>query len=217
MKFLATLKPPIRFAFSRSFFQLKKVSEMELQLQKKESDFEKELQKKESSIELLKQQHESEVKLQKIELEHMKSLKDMTIIHLQKDLQNASLEVIKISSSYSVRAAVESIVAISQPGVMGASKQIQLEFSSNPVLQSEFQNLCVKFNCLNYSLKVPDNLYHSLSTHVHGGGLPIRCHLSDKTLSVAEWAFVIALFKIKLPPQSFEVYDNDNIEITSQI
>jgi len=197
------------------------MSEMERKLEKTIADLEKEKLKTIADLEKEKLKTIADLEREKTELErekkHDKQISDLRVHHLEDKLKTASLEVFKQCSVYSVRAAVESIVAIQQPGPIGTSKKIMNEFARNDTLRLKYDELCKMFNCVNNSSKIPENIYHSLSSQIHGGGMPIRCFISDKTLSPAEWAFVIALFKVYLPPESFVVYDQQNNEITDKI
>ena len=203
--------PCFRFAFmTRQFFQLKKVSELQFQLKKQEIEYQLKLQESEYQLKFQKQEAEYQLKLQKITL-------NAEIEKLEYKLQIACLELIRRSASYSIFAAVECLITISQSTKPGITEKLKAEYNSNVKFQTEFKALCDRFNCVSDSEKVLENLYQALSTLVQSRGIPICLYMSDSTLSDAQWAFVIALFKFRLPSGSFEVFDKDDINITREI
>ncbi len=211
-RFMVVKRLSCQFSFRRSFLVLKKTAELEKDLAKKEVELrlEKDRAKKESELEKDHAKKESELKLDYALKVQEKEFENR---ELSTQLKRANTELLKKLQVVGIRAALESIVTIAQPNIRGIQNKIDQDYKSNRMLKKEYARLCQLFNCSNYSDDVPSRIYHALSTHAHGGGLPIRCHLSDSTLSPAEWAFVIAFFRCHILPEAFVVFDNSNYKI----
>ena len=91
--------------------------------------------------------------------------------------------------------------------------RINMLFENDAAVRCSFEEMCIKFNCLNYAKKAPANLYHVLSGKVHGGGYPIEIHTKDNTFSQAEYAFIIAVMKENLSGDAFKVFDANDEEL----
>lgn len=105
---------------------------------------------------------------------------------------------------------LEAILDIKQPYVQGGvQKKINAEMNTNPSLVQNIQIWCSKLNTPRDS-KVPSNIYHKISTHIHGGKYPIECHTVDRLFSPGEWAFVIAVLVTNLTADAYAVYDSND-------
>ena len=104
------------------------------------------------------------------------------------------------------------ILHIEVPSVKGYQSKID-EYFRNEKLQSSYKEWC-RVIVTKADPKVISNIYHSLSTHVHGGGLPIECRLEDRILSPAEWACVITILNNYLEPSDFKVFDMEGNKIS---
>lgn len=135
--------------------------------------------------------------------------KDNEILSLNYQLKSSNLQVLVERQSYSVRAAVETLLLHRYPEKpRGMEEKLRMYLNEDPYLRKTYAQVCHKLNCSNYADKAPRNLYHNMSSKVHGGGFPINCSISNSNLSVAEWSLVISLFKMNLPKEAFNVYDN---------
>ena len=140
------------------------------------------------------------------------SKKDVEVAVLMERLKVSNLNIMIEKNIISVRAAVETIINLKYPKT-GTEHGIQLYMKQDDKLKPTYENLCGTFNCIAYKDKVPPSLYHTLSNKIHGGGRPFQCYTSDRTLSKAEWALVISIFKLNLPQDGFKVFDSDDIEM----
>ena len=61
-----------------------------------------------------------------------------------------------------------------------------------------------------FDSRVPASIYHSISTHIHGGKYPIECHTNDRLFSPGEWAFIIADLETNLSSDAYAVYDSND-------
>ena len=173
----------IQSPFYHSFFTLNSSAEsrLKLELAKKDVEFEKAVAKKDVELAILN--------------ERLKVSNQETLIEKQ---------------SYSVRAAVETLLIKLYPGKpQRMEEKLQKYWNEDASLKQTYADLCETLNCSNYADKVPSKLYHSLSSKIHGGGYPIRCYIKDSTLSAAEWSFVIAVFKLNLPDGGYSVFDSE--------
>jgi hypothetical protein len=149
------------------------------------------------------------------EIANVENVKDKEIATLTERLRNASTAVLVAKESYTVRAAVECLMDLHYKSVSGGMQNKIDSAFQKPNLMKEFETLCQQFNS-KPDKRVVQNLYHSLSSHVHGGGFPIQCHTTNNILTPAEWAAVIALFKTYLAPDAFQVFDAQDVPIIVQ-
>jgi hypothetical protein len=147
----------------------------------------------------------------KKELEAREDLekKQQEIILLDMALKNSMNAVLIAKQAYSARAALETIIIVKY-----IAPTISKSFEAcikDPAVQLEFQKQCRTFNCLGYAKNAGKNLYSNLSANLHGAGYPIAIHTKDKILTPAEWALLVAIFKLNLAADAFKVFDeNDN-------
>jgi hypothetical protein len=136
--------------------------------------------------------------------------KDIRIALLDEKMKAATAEILIAKQALTVRAAVESIMAMRQKDVVGGIQaKIDAAYKKDSQLQEAFAEWCNKLNCVAYSAKIPGNIYHALSANIHGGGFPLELRTADKCLAPGEWAFVIAVFESYLPRDAFCVYDGN--------
>ncbi|KAJ3317477.1 hypothetical protein HDV06_001531 [Boothiomyces sp. JEL0866] len=131
---------------------------------------------------------------------------------LEYSLKSITSDYLQANQVITVRAAIESIMYLKYKHIKGTQERINQE-TNTECFQAHFKTLCTKLKCLNYSQSVLPNLYNSISTHAHGGGHYVDCHLKDSTFSPAEWAAIISIFKCNLPKEDFKVYGKDDKEI----
>jgi hypothetical protein len=137
--------------------------------------------------------------------------KDVELSILNERLKVSNQETLIERQSYSIRAAVETLLLKKYPE-KPRKMEVKLQ-NEDASLKQTYADLCETFNCSNYADKVPSKLYHSLLSKIHGGGYPIRCNIKDSTLSAAEWSFVIAVFKLNLPDKGYSVFDSEENEM----
>ena len=199
----------IKSPFYHTIFTLNSSAEgrLKLELAKKDVEFKKVLAKKECDW--------KDVLAKKdVEFEKVLAKKDVQLAILNEKLKVSNQETLIERQSYSIRAAVETLLLKKYPGQpRKMEEKLQKYWNEDESLKQTYSDLCEKFNCSNYSDKVPSKLYHSLSSQIHGGGYPIQCHIKDSTLSAAEWSFIIAIFKLNLPAKGYSVYDSEENEM----
>ena len=184
----------IQSPFYHSFFTLNSSAEsrLKLELAKKDVEFEKAVAKKDW------------------DWKDVVAKKDVELAILNERLKVSNQETLIEKQSYSVRAAVETLLIKLYPGrPQRMEEKLQKYWNEDASLKQTYADLCETLNCSNYADKVPSKLYHSLSSKIHGGGYPIRCYIKDSTLSAAEWSFVIAVFKLNLPDGGYSVFDSE--------
>ena len=99
----------------------------------------------------------------KKEKDHVKEMKDLEISHMNEILKTLALEVLKRSAAYSML----------NLSLQSASQDLEgFLIESSKILPSTLPCSLKSVNCvyLNYSSKVPENLFHALSIPIHGGG-----------------------------------------------
>jgi hypothetical protein len=191
---------------------------LQLELAKKELESERVVAKKELEWEraVAKKGLEWKDVLAKKELEWKDVLakKDVELAILNEKLKTSNLETLILRESYSIRAAIEILLLKHYPQRPRKMEDKLLKYwSEEPKLRETYSSLCQKLNCSDYWEKVPSKVYHSLSSGIHGGGYPIRCHINDSSLSPAEWSFIISVLKLNLPKDGYMVFDMEGNEM----
>jgi hypothetical protein len=96
---------------------------------------------------------------------------------------------------------------LNQSKIKGIQAKIDAELKASSDYEMLYQKWCLKLHSTP-DKRIPSLIYHSISTHSHAGKYPIECHVKDRMLSPAEWAFIIAIFEKNLPGDAFVVYDH---------
>ena len=182
---------------------------LDLALIKKDLEFEKERSKKNLEISNLKNELELSKKLSKKDLEFEKKSgkKDVELERakkdlefqiersdLQNDLKNSKTALVARLHTHSIRAVIgisfltsECLFDANQKTVQGCQNKINAEMKSNQLLVKNIKEWCSKLHTT-FDKKDAASIYHSISTHIHGGKYPIECHTNNQIFSSVEKA-----------------------------